>query len=136
MILYLDASALVKRYIVEEGRDNVLGGLNLASLAVTSTIVYAEVRSAFARRRRDGDLDADELALLVSNADNDWNDLNTMYTSRTPSRNTRVVSHRRMRYAASMLCTWQPLSPSPSSSKTCSFLRSIIGSSTLPGMLL
>ena len=54
MILYLDSSALVKRYVEEEGTDKVDALWDKATDVVTSTVALAECLSAFCRRRREG----------------------------------------------------------------------------------
>ena len=61
---YLDASALVKRYVDEVGSDWL--GTVIASaqpaLLFTSRMTIVEVMSAFARRAREGSLTSDEFA--------------------------------------------------------------------------
>ena len=49
MILYLDASALVKLYVRETGSVRVRNWLKSAAAAATSVVAYAEARAAFAR---------------------------------------------------------------------------------------
>ena len=56
MTLYLDTSSLFKLYVEEAGSDDVRQDLAEADTAATSAVSYAEARSAFARLRRDGDL--------------------------------------------------------------------------------
>ena len=62
---YLDASALVKRYVDEVGSDwlrtTIASGQ--PSLLFTSRMTIVEVISAFARRARDGSLAFEELAI-------------------------------------------------------------------------
>jgi predicted nucleic acid-binding protein len=53
---YFDTSALVKRYVDEGGRREVLRLLRQYRV-VTSAIVTVEVRSALRRRAADGALD-------------------------------------------------------------------------------
>jgi predicted nucleic acid-binding protein len=57
MILYLDASALVKRYIVEPGSQEVIALTASAAAVATSLVSRAEVAAAFARAVRLGVLD-------------------------------------------------------------------------------
>lgn len=57
MWAYFDTSALVKRYIDEEGRREVLPLLRRYDV-VTSVILPVELRSAFRRRVSEGTLDA------------------------------------------------------------------------------
>jgi predicted nucleic acid-binding protein len=54
---YFDTSALVKRYIDEEGRRNVLRLLRRHQ-CVTSALLPVEFRSALRRRATDGSLDS------------------------------------------------------------------------------
>jgi uncharacterized protein len=49
LILYLDASALVKRYVEEEGSDEVLGAMDPKSRWVMCRIGYVEAVRAVAR---------------------------------------------------------------------------------------
>lgn len=57
MILYLDASALVKRYILEPGSQEVIALTASAAAVATSLVSRAEVAAAFARAVRLGVLD-------------------------------------------------------------------------------
>lgn len=62
MILYLDASALVKRYVAELGSVEVREAISKAATAGTSLISRAEVAAAFAKAVRTNAL-ASEKAL-------------------------------------------------------------------------
>ncbi len=57
MILYLDASALVKRYVAEPGSREVIALTAEAAAVATSLVSRAEVGAAFARAVRLGILD-------------------------------------------------------------------------------
>jgi predicted nucleic acid-binding protein len=52
VILYLDASALVKRYVKERGSDEVIELTAAAEIVATSIVSRAEVAAAFARAVR------------------------------------------------------------------------------------
>ena len=53
MILYLDTSALVKRYFLEPQSDGLLSRWVQAEIVVTSSVAYAEtVASFFAKKER------------------------------------------------------------------------------------
>ncbi len=52
MILYLDASALVKRYIAETGSEQVNAWINNADIVVTSIVSRTEVVAAISRAFR------------------------------------------------------------------------------------
>jgi len=63
---YVDASALIKRYIDETGSAwlRVLLQPDRSSLVLISRLTVIQVISAFARRVRDGSLSADAFAIL------------------------------------------------------------------------
>lgn len=71
MILYLDASALVKLYAMEQRTEQVQQGVREADLVLSSLIVYAEARSAFWRKERDGGFSAQDHATAVNSLDAD-----------------------------------------------------------------
>jgi uncharacterized protein len=54
VIAYLDASALVKRYVVEDGTVEIVALLNSGSVPCMARIGHVETASAIARRARDG----------------------------------------------------------------------------------
>lgn len=75
MILYLDASALVKRYVTEVGSHDVAQAIERAELTGTSIITRAEAVAAFAKAIRVGALEAveGEAALQLFRAE--WTDV-------------------------------------------------------------
>ena len=62
-IIYLDTSALIKRYIQEEGSDELAQWINAATLTGTATITYAEMSAALAKIERMGWVSSDEASL-------------------------------------------------------------------------
>lgn len=78
MILYLDASALVKVYTDEAHSDLVRRAASAASLRITHDIGYVECRAAFARKRRGGFLSAGEHARCRRQLDRDWGAFHTV----------------------------------------------------------
>ena len=54
MIAYLDASALVKRYVVEPGSRETVAFTTRSEMTATSIVSRAEVAAAFARAARAG----------------------------------------------------------------------------------
>ncbi len=75
MIVYLDASALVKRYVTERGSKQVIA-LTAAAVAVaTSLISRAEVAAAFARAVRLGVLDDNGGRRAQRRFSQEWPDL-------------------------------------------------------------
>lgn len=71
MLVYLDASALVKLYIGEPGTREVERAVEEAEAVATSWLSYPEARSAFARLHREGHLTDDQLRLVVSALEGD-----------------------------------------------------------------
>jgi uncharacterized protein len=62
--MYFDTSALVKRYVDEAGRREVLKLLR-RSECVTSAVLPVELRSALSRRVADGSLEAARLPVIL-----------------------------------------------------------------------
>lgn len=54
MILYIDTSALVKRYFMEENSDEVINYWTEAEEVITSCVTYAETMASFWRKKREG----------------------------------------------------------------------------------
>ncbi len=71
-MIYLDSSALIKKYVVEKGTAEVRGFFSSGELLWTSKVSQAEVWSAFARRRRGRDLTATQYRALAKSFERDW----------------------------------------------------------------
>lgn len=56
-MIYLDSSALVKRYIEEEGSDKVNALLQQEPVAAASRLAYPEILAAITRRHKAGDIE-------------------------------------------------------------------------------
>ena len=72
MILYLDASALVKRYIAERGSRTVAEAVSEAEVVGTSLISRAETAAALAKAVRVGALTRDEAASALQVFRSEW----------------------------------------------------------------
>lgn len=72
MTVYVDSSSLVKLYINEPGSSVVEELLTNATAIATSALAYPEVRSTFARRRRDRTITAREFTAAQQQFDADW----------------------------------------------------------------
>lgn len=72
MILYLDASALVKLYVPETDSATIKALVDAAEMSSTSRIAYAEARAAFARKRREQAVTLRDYRTIVQDLDNDW----------------------------------------------------------------
>ena len=84
MTVYLDASALVKRYIVERGSRGTVALTADSDMTATSIVSRAEVAAAFAKAVRAG-LVKDEVARNAQRwFAGDWPDLVRVFVNREP----------------------------------------------------
>jgi predicted nucleic acid-binding protein len=72
VILYLDASALVKRYVEEDGSADVARWIKFAELVVTSPISRVEVGAAIARAGRLGMISPEGARLALRLFRREW----------------------------------------------------------------
>jgi predicted nucleic acid-binding protein len=72
MILYLDTSSLVKLYFEEAHSDETRQRCEKAEIIATSVVAFPEAVAAFARRRRDGDLDESTFEQVRGQLAADW----------------------------------------------------------------
>jgi len=72
MIVYLDSSGLVKRYVAEADSEQFAGVWESPGMLAISAVGYAEVMAAFGRRRREGDMPEQAYATLVATFKKDW----------------------------------------------------------------
>lgn len=72
MILYLDASALVKRYIQERDSENVNTWIDAAEIVMTSLITRIEVAAAIARASRMKLISTDEALAALRQFHSEW----------------------------------------------------------------
>jgi len=72
VILYLDASALVKLYVDEDGSRQALQASRDADVMATCEIAYVELRAALARRYRDGALRPTAYRRVARDLRADW----------------------------------------------------------------
>lgn len=77
-VAYLDSSAFVKLYMDEAGREVIEELLSETRAVTTSVIAYAEVRAAFSRALRRGDLKEEEHTQMVEAFENDWQGVNEL----------------------------------------------------------
>ena len=75
MILYLDTSALVKKYIAEAGSDVVSQAIGAAELVGLSTIERAEAAAAFAKAVRMGNLTRGEGLAALQFFRSEWSSM-------------------------------------------------------------
>ena len=72
MILFLDSSALVKRYVREIHSDAVLAACEASQTLAVSRLAWVEAHAAFARRERENSQDAPQLQLARQQLKADW----------------------------------------------------------------
>ena len=71
-MLYLDASALMKRYFTEKGSRTLNARFERGEVMYTSVLSFGEVHSAFARVYRMKEMSSVELSRLREAFDSDW----------------------------------------------------------------
>ncbi len=71
-MIYFDSSALVKRYIEEEGSDKVNALLKEESFAVVSRLAYPEILAAITRRHKAGDIETRGFERIKKAFKADW----------------------------------------------------------------
>jgi len=72
MILYIDTSALVKRYFQEPYSDEVLSKWKSATQIVTSSVAYAETMASMYRKQREEDLAETLIQRIADSFHQDW----------------------------------------------------------------
>jgi uncharacterized protein len=72
MMVYLDASALAKRYFDEKGSDLIAARFESGEKIFTSLVSFAEIHSAIARKFRDKEFGAEEFNRLREAFQDDW----------------------------------------------------------------
>ena len=74
MMLYLDTSALLKRYVAEAESENVITKMDEARAIATALITRTEVAAALGRARRETRIDAEEARRAEQEFLEDWAD--------------------------------------------------------------
>jgi len=72
MILYLETSALVKRYFREPYSDDVISRWKSAEQIVTSSVAYAETMASMYRKRREDGLSDKLIKKTTGTFQRDW----------------------------------------------------------------
>ncbi len=71
-MIYLDTSALIKRFLAEPGSPRVYSLLTSEPGVATAKIAYAEAYGALARKQRAGDLSRAQYALAARRFEEEW----------------------------------------------------------------
>ena len=72
MIIYLDTSALVKKYFKEIGSNDLISKWKEAESIVTSSVAYAETMAAFYRKKREVNINENLFETVIQSFHNDW----------------------------------------------------------------
>src|SRR5258708_1235004 len=72
MILFMDTSALLKRYLQEEGSDMIRAAIESDGEVVISVLTYVEIHSAVSRRTREKSILESERKTILSEFETDW----------------------------------------------------------------
>ena len=71
-MIYLDSSALVKRYLRETGSDAVQSIVRAERTIATSKLTYPEMLSALMRKHRAGEVEQNSLRTVIDKFESDW----------------------------------------------------------------
>jgi predicted nucleic acid-binding protein len=71
-LIYLDTSALIKRFVNEKGSPLVQSLMRQSEPVATAKIAYAEIFAGFARKFREGHLPKVSYALACRQLERDW----------------------------------------------------------------
>jgi predicted nucleic acid-binding protein len=71
-MIYLDTSALVKRFVAEAASDRVRRLIVTEASVATSKIAYAEIYSGLTTKWRENDLSKSDYALACRQFETDW----------------------------------------------------------------
>jgi predicted nucleic acid-binding protein len=98
MIVYLDASAQVKRYVAEEGSPEVNDLLSRADSVLTNLISRAEVAAAIMRASRMGIINREDARKAIAQVRSEWENLQRLpVTEATVGRADTLVSDHDLR---------------------------------------
>ena len=75
MILYLDTSALLKKYFQEIGSDEIISLWKEATAIVTPSVAYAEALASIHRKKREVEFNNDRFETILHLFRRDWNSL-------------------------------------------------------------
>lgn len=74
-VLYLDTSALIKRYFPEQGSDQVDRYFHGSGALMTASLTYAETYATFSRLYREGLISTKKRASVGKSFEEDWQSL-------------------------------------------------------------
>lgn len=93
-MIYLDTSALIRRFVAEKGSEHVHRMIEKEGPIATAKIAYAEVHSGLARKKREGTLSAGRHAAICRQVELDWHAYVRMDLTDEVLRLARELIHR------------------------------------------
>ena len=97
---YLDTSALIKRFVLEEGRERILSLTDATHDVATATIAYAEVYSGLTRQKNRHALSLRQYRALCDRFEVDWISYRHVELTSDVLRLARDLIRRRGLYSA------------------------------------
>lgn len=94
MLVYLDASVWMKRYVIEKGSKRVRQWFRKGPVVATSSLALIEVMSALVRKERAGELANDDLRASLEAAEADYDRFASVPLSRGVIDEARVFSRQ------------------------------------------
>jgi predicted nucleic acid-binding protein len=92
MLVYLDPSVWVKRYVIEEGSKRVRGWFRKGPVEATSSLALIEVICTLVRKERAGELDTEKMEASLEAAENDFERFASVPLYRGVTDGARVLS--------------------------------------------
>jgi len=72
MILYLDTSALLKKYFKETGSSDIISIWKKSDAIITSSVAYAETMATIFRKKRETNVDESIFMSVIKTFQKDW----------------------------------------------------------------
>lgn len=94
MLVYLDASVWVKRYVIEEGSKRVRQWFQEGPVVATSPLGLIEVMSTLVRKERAGELEMEAMETSLDAAEEDFERFASVPLSGGVTNNARFLSRR------------------------------------------
>ena len=94
MLVYLDASVWVKRYVIEEGTKRVRQWFREGPVVATSPLALIEVMSTLVRKERAGELATEDMEASLEAAEADFERFASVPLLSGVTNNARVLSRR------------------------------------------
>ncbi len=94
ILVYLDASVWVKRYVLEEESERVRRWLREGPVVATSSLALIEVMSTLVRKERAGELETEDMETSLDSAEADFEHFAAVPLSKGVTNNARLLSRQ------------------------------------------